>query len=381
MKQLVLFLLFATPLFLAKAQIPTSDTDLRCYHYEMLDELAAIDSVAPFNLSPCFWKKDTVRFWIKNAPANVSADDFSAAICEAAAIWNEHGVPYIFEAKNYSNKDFIIETDTVWHYREDKTRYPDGISNVLAWCYYPCDGITPKMRFDVYEAWTPDFVKKVALHEWGHGLGVAHSDTYEAVMYPIYKNQEHLDIDDIEAKCTHYKCEMPPKVCCFSSCDVEKKNGSDYTTQLCRRNGTLARCANEVGACIDIRNNIDDAVECLHTKYPTLQVNIIRGYDCCGEKYGYHATLPLGAVDISFAASVSAGKRGGVNIPVSPLFIAGLAKDTALWGKLVNECGIRAIKIRKDYVHLDVFDRKNPNRKTASGVDYYFDFFQKTYIE
>lgn len=367
--------------FIAKAQAPPIDTTLRCYHYEMLDELAAIDSVAPFNLSPCFWKQDTVYYWIKNAPANVSADDFVAAICAAAEIWNEHGVPYLYETKNYDNKDFIIETDTVWHYNEDKTRYPDGVSNVLAWCYYPCGGFTPKMRFDIYEAWTPDFVKKVALHEWGHGIGVAHSDMYEAVMYPYYKSQEHLDIDDIEAKCAHYKCAMPPKVCCFSSCDVEKKNGSDYTRTYCERNGIVAKCATEVGTCIDIRTDIDDAVECLRAEYPKLQVNIIRGYDCCGGKYDYHAALPLGAVDVSFTASVSAGRRGGVNVPVSPLFLAGLAKQDKLWGKLVDDYGIRAIKIRRRYVHLDTYERKNPNRVSENGQPYFFDFSLYTNIE
>ncbi|HET6424834.1 MAG TPA: matrixin family metalloprotease, partial [Planctomycetaceae bacterium] len=72
----------------------------------------------------------------------------------------------------------------------------DGVSNVLAHAFYPFDvtgdGLSGDLHFDEGETWVVrpsgariDFIE-VAVHEIGHSLGLAHSATTQAIMFPFY---------------------------------------------------------------------------------------------------------------------------------------------------------------------------------------------------
>ena len=78
----------------------------------------------------------------------------------------------------------------------------DGANGTLAHAMYPETG---KVHFDDDETWvtsgTGGFdLETVALHEFGHALGIAHSDDVNAVMFDSYiTTRRSLTDDDIDA--------------------------------------------------------------------------------------------------------------------------------------------------------------------------------------
>jgi hypothetical protein len=80
----------------------------------------------------------------------------------------------------------------------------DGPSGVLAHCYYPnppnSEPVAGDAHFDEAETWRVGSnidLYSVALHEFGHGLGLNHSDDTNAVMYAFYQIVTDLRADDI----------------------------------------------------------------------------------------------------------------------------------------------------------------------------------------
>ena len=81
----------------------------------------------------------------------------------------------------------------------------DGLGGTLAHAYFPRNG---RVHFDDDERWTmqlrqwgnsPTDLQTVALHEFGHALGLRHSNVKEAVMYAFYGgSRRRLTQDDID---------------------------------------------------------------------------------------------------------------------------------------------------------------------------------------
>ena len=81
----------------------------------------------------------------------------------------------------------------------------DGMGGTLAHAYFPVYG--GDAHFDNSEFWTIGSYKgtkllQTAAHEFGHSLGLSHSDQYKALMAPFYRGYEskvRLDEDDVTA--------------------------------------------------------------------------------------------------------------------------------------------------------------------------------------
>lgn len=80
----------------------------------------------------------------------------------------------------------------------------DGPGGTLAHAYFPVYG--GDAHFDDAEFWTIDSTRgtnlfQVAAHEFGHSLGLSHSDVRSALMAPFYRGYDpvfRLDSDDIQ---------------------------------------------------------------------------------------------------------------------------------------------------------------------------------------
>jgi len=80
----------------------------------------------------------------------------------------------------------------------------DGPGGVLAHTFYPAppnsEPVAGDMHLDAEENWNTGAsidLFSVVLHETGHALGLGHSDSPAAVMYPFYKMTSELNADDI----------------------------------------------------------------------------------------------------------------------------------------------------------------------------------------
>ncbi len=99
----------------------------------------------------------------------------------------------------------------------------DGPNGVLAHTFYPAppnpEPIAGDMHLDDAESWrigANTDLFSVALHELGHALGLGHSDSPSAVMYPYYKMVTQLSAIDVSTAQTLYAAQgstpMPPSV-------------------------------------------------------------------------------------------------------------------------------------------------------------------------
>ncbi|CAG5121180.1 unnamed protein product, partial [Candidula unifasciata] len=123
----------------------------------------------------------------------------------------------------------------------------DGRGRTLAHAFFPQFG--GDVHFDDDEDWTVNMssgvnMLQVAAHEFGHSLGLSHSDVSTAIMAPFYRGYKRdfrLDPDDIGAIQELYEMEkIPPtraggpiltipKICTDSKIDAITMNSDGYT--------------------------------------------------------------------------------------------------------------------------------------------------------
>ncbi|XP_008947256.1 PREDICTED: matrilysin, partial [Merops nubicus] len=132
------------------------------------------------------WKKTHLTYKIVNYTPDLPQKKVENAIKRALAVWSDV-TPLQFQRVYNKPADIVIR----FARREHGDGYPfDGRGNTLAHAFAPGEGIGGDAHFDDDEKWS-DTNREVnlflvAAHEFGHSLGLAHSNVREALMYPIY---------------------------------------------------------------------------------------------------------------------------------------------------------------------------------------------------
>uniref|UniRef100_A0A3P8W008 Matrix metallopeptidase 30 n=1 Tax=Cynoglossus semilaevis TaxID=244447 RepID=A0A3P8W008_CYNSE len=132
------------------------------------------------------WDKSVITYRINNYTPDLSQEDVDSSIAKALKVYSDV-IPLDFRKIDSGTADILINFKTKDH--GDFAPF-DGEGGVLAHAFAPGKGIGGDTHFDEDENWTVSSegynLFLVAAHEFGHALGMAHSNVESALMYPTY---------------------------------------------------------------------------------------------------------------------------------------------------------------------------------------------------
>ncbi|KAM6447278.1 stromelysin-1-like [Liasis olivaceus] len=148
------------------------------------------------------WQKKDLTYRILNYTPDMDKADVDKSIEKAFKVWSRV-IPLTFNKVSGGNADILISFRSREH--GDFSSF-DGPGGTIAHAFAPGAGIGGDAHFDEDEFWSSGLEGSnlfyVAVHEFGHSLGLLHSQDPNAVMFPVYKdpeeNQQTLSQDDIE---------------------------------------------------------------------------------------------------------------------------------------------------------------------------------------
>lgn len=160
-----------------------------------------------YTLSGRKWNKNNLTYGFQEFTADLSQAEIRAAVSAAFGYWAAVTPLTFSEVSMASNPDIIIRFVTGDH--GDGSPF-DGGGGVLAHAFYPEQGaISGDSHFDDAETWSVNLppsgtdLYTVAAHEFGHALGLGHSNVNDALMAPFYGGPHRFlhqdDIDGIQA--------------------------------------------------------------------------------------------------------------------------------------------------------------------------------------
>ncbi|XP_023273518.1 collagenase 3-like isoform X1 [Seriola lalandi dorsalis] len=133
------------------------------------------------------WQKNSLTYRIENYTPDMTKSEVDDSIEKALQVWAKV-TPLRFTRIYRGIADIMISFGT----RDHGDYYPfDGPDGTLAHAFAPSSGIGGDAHFDDDETFTHRsnagyVLFMVAAHEFGHSLGLSHSDDAGALMYPVY---------------------------------------------------------------------------------------------------------------------------------------------------------------------------------------------------
>ncbi|NXW06712.1 MMP7 protein, partial [Fregetta grallaria] len=132
------------------------------------------------------WEKTRLTYMIVTYTFDLPRRKVDRAIRRAFKVWSDV-TPLQFRRVYTGRADIVIGFARYAH--GDGNPF-DGRGRTLAHAFAPGEGLGGDAHFDDSERWS-EFDREinlflVAAHEFGHSLGLAHSNDREALMYPIY---------------------------------------------------------------------------------------------------------------------------------------------------------------------------------------------------
>ncbi|CAJ1064574.1 collagenase 3a [Xyrichtys novacula] len=133
------------------------------------------------------WQKNSLTYRIVNYTPDMSRAEIDDSIEKALQVWAKV-TPLRFTRLYSGEADIMISFGT----RSHGDYYPfDGPDGTLAHAFAPSPGIGGDAHFDddetfTFRSTTGYVLFMVAAHEFGHSLGMSHSDDPGALMYPVY---------------------------------------------------------------------------------------------------------------------------------------------------------------------------------------------------
>uniref|UniRef100_A0A4W4DPZ8 Peptidase metallopeptidase domain-containing protein n=1 Tax=Electrophorus electricus TaxID=8005 RepID=A0A4W4DPZ8_ELEEL len=142
------------------------------------------------------WTKNVLTYSVGRYTSDLPASTVDSLIASALDMWAKVS-PLRFIRSFSQQADIMVEF-------EHGDSFPfDGPKGTLAHAFDPGEGIGGDVHFDEDELWTAGFnssASDFAAHEFGHALGLRHSQNPESLMYPTYrarKTHNLLSSEDI----------------------------------------------------------------------------------------------------------------------------------------------------------------------------------------
>ncbi|XP_078599369.1 macrophage metalloelastase-like [Branchiostoma floridae x Branchiostoma japonicum] len=151
------------------------------------------------------WRKNDITYRILNYTPDLPRADVERELKRALETWSEYTPLRFRRLTNNTRSDIEISFAAFGH--GDGNSF-DGAGGTLAHAYGPGNGIGGDSHFDESETWTINRgssrprgidLHQVAAHEFGHALGLGHSQVNTALMAPFYRYQADFRLhgDDI----------------------------------------------------------------------------------------------------------------------------------------------------------------------------------------
>ncbi|XP_028129859.1 matrix metalloproteinase-14 isoform X2 [Diabrotica virgifera virgifera] len=164
------------------------------------DKVGTADNRAKrYALQGSRWKVKDLTYKISKYPSKLKRADVDSEVQRAFDVWTT------YTDLTFTPKSGQVHIEIRFEYGEHGDGDPfDGPGGTLAHAYFPVFG--GDAHFDASESWSINSYRgtnlfQVAAHEFGHSLGLSHSDVRQALMAPFYRGYApnfELDSDDIE---------------------------------------------------------------------------------------------------------------------------------------------------------------------------------------